>query len=74
MSKLIIAAATIAFGALVASAPAQADYNYGPTKNGAQCWKAAQSHGRDGFGAWDACPQAASVAVTNPVRRHRTHR
>jgi hypothetical protein len=74
MSKLMIAAATIAFGALLASGPVRAEYNYGPVKNGAQCWQAAQAHGRDGFGSWATCPQAASVAVTTPVRRHRTHR
>jgi hypothetical protein len=74
MNKLMIAAATIAFGAMLASAPANAEYNYGPIQNGSQCWTAAQAQGRDGFGAWGTCAQKASTPAAQPVRRHRTHR
>lgn len=65
MCKLTIAAAAIAFGALLASAPVQADQSGGgPIRKGNQCFKFSQSMEKDGrFGSWDACPQAASVPV-----------
>lgn len=73
---LITAATTAAFAALLASAPASADSNYGPTQNAGQCWKSSQGYAREGrFGYWGACPQAASVATTPTTptrsRRHR---
>jgi hypothetical protein len=66
MCKLTIAAAAIAFGALLASAPVQAEQTGGgPIRKGNQCFKFSQSMEKDGrFGSWDACPQAASVAVS----------
>ena len=68
---LIVTAATAALAALLASAPAKAEYNYGPIQNAGQCWKPAMFHGRDGFGSWGACPQTASVAPTRTAsRRH----
>ena len=75
MYKLTIAAATIAFGALLASAPVRAEIlNGAPEKAGNQCFTYAQGAMRDSrFGSWGACPQTASVAVapTSPqVRRH----
>jgi hypothetical protein len=77
MQKLTIAAVTIAFGALVASAPAHADRNWGPTQQNGQCWNASVGHNGPNagtFGYWGACPQTASVAVA-PARRasHRRH-
>ncbi len=75
MHKLTIAAATIAFGALLASAPAQADIlNGAPEKNGNQCFKYSHSQARDArFGIWGACPQTASVAVAPTPRHTRRH-
>lgn len=71
---LITAAATAAFAALLASAPASADTNYGPAQNAGQCWKSSQGYGREGrFGYWSACPEAASVA-TAPRTASRRHR
>jgi hypothetical protein len=73
MHKLTIAAATIAFGALMASAsaPARADMlNGAPKQAGNQCFTLATGQGRDErFGVWGACPQTASVAVA-PASRH----
>ena len=79
MHKLTIAAATIAFGALLASAPAQADIlNGAPDKNGNQCFTYSHSQARDArFGTWGACPQTASVAVapaSRHIRRHHSSR
>jgi len=71
MHKLTLAAATIAFGALLASAPARADYEHGgPIKVGNQCITSAMSFGRDArFGSWGACPQTASVALAPTTQR-----
>jgi hypothetical protein len=73
MRKFVISAAAMtAFAAFVASAPANALDNYGPSKVGNQCFTPAATAGRDlTFGTWGACPQPASVAVT-PTRHHRT--
>jgi hypothetical protein len=75
MQKLTIAAVTIAFGALLASAPANAIENYGPSQVQGQCFKVAHAQGRDlYFGSWGSCPQAASVAVASTAqRRHARH-
>jgi hypothetical protein len=71
MHKFTIAAATIAFGALLASAPAQADALHGaPIKVGSQCFKFSQSMERDArFGSWNACPQTASAVAPATQRR-----
>jgi hypothetical protein len=77
MHKLTIAAATIAFGALLALAPAQADIlNGAPKQAGNQCFALSTGQGRDErFGIWGACPQTASVAVApRQVRKHRSPR
>jgi hypothetical protein len=83
MRKFIIsAAATTAFVALLTSAPAMAEYNYGPMKNGDQCWNGS-SYGAmvvpgraggssNGFGYWAACAAPAS-ATPAPAPKHRRH-
>jgi hypothetical protein len=75
MNKLTIAVATIAFGALLASAPARADHGGGLEVRGNQCFIYGPTMGRDGrFGVWGACPQTASVAVAPTTkRRHIRH-
>jgi hypothetical protein len=84
MRKFTISAAAItAFGALLASAPAMAEYHFGPMKNGDKCWHGSGAvviPGRaggfpNGFGYWGACPQTASATVApapRQVRRHHT--
>jgi hypothetical protein len=69
---LITAAAMTAFAALLASVPANALENYGPSKVGNQCFTPSSSWGRDvAFGTWGSCPQTASVATTRTAsRRH----
>jgi len=73
MRKFVISAAAMtAFAALLASAPANALENYGPSKVGNQCFTAAATQGRDlNFGTWGACPQPASVAVAPRKTHHR---
>jgi hypothetical protein len=80
----ISAAAMAACAALLASAPAMAEYHFGPMQNGNQCWHGSAYGvvpGRvagpsNGFGYWGACAQTASattVAQTRrQVRRHHT--
>jgi hypothetical protein len=71
---LITAAATTVFAALLASAPASALENYGPTKVGNQCFTPAPHWGRDlGFGSWGACPEPASAVVAPKHRRIHHH-
>jgi len=68
MRQFVISAAAIA--ALLASVPANALDNHGPTKVGDKCFTPAPGHGRDlGFGTWGACPQPASgiAGVTKPT-------
>jgi len=71
MHKLQVAAMTIAFGALLASAPAQADtLNGGPNRVGSQCFKFSPGNEKDArFGIWGACPQTASAVVSTAPRR-----
>ena len=69
MRKLIVPVATIAIGALFASAPASADMIAGgPLKQHGQCFKYSQAMEKDArFGSWGACPQSASTATqANP--------
>ena|SRR6266478_403187 len=75
MRKFIVSAAAMtAFAALLASAPANALENYGPSQVGNQCFKPAHSQGRDfNFGSWGACPQPASVAVAPTRHKNRHH-
>jgi hypothetical protein len=65
MHKLAVAA-TITFGALLASAPVQA--LNGQVKKDGKCFIPAHSHSRDlGFGHWGDCAQAASMRNGVPV-------
>ena len=74
MHKLIIAAATIAFGAFLAVAPANAERNWGPNEQNGQCWNQSPGHGGPNagtWGYWGSCPKKASVAVA-PAKPRRT--
>jgi len=68
----ISAAVATVFAALLASAPAQADFlNGAPKQAGSQCFKFSTGQGRDErFGSWGACPQTASVAPQRHARKH----
>jgi hypothetical protein len=72
MHKLTIAAMTIAFGAMLVSAPAVADnLQGGPAKNGSQCFKLSPGNDREQrFGSWGACPQTASTAASAAQRQN----
>jgi hypothetical protein len=58
--------AALALAALFASAPAQAEMNYGAIKSGSQCWKASPNMSASGsaWGFWGACPATAAVTGT----------
>jgi hypothetical protein len=82
MRTFIISAATMtAFAALLASAPAVAEYHFGPVQNGNQCWNGS-SYGTvpgrpagasNGFGYWSACPKTVSATVAPAPRHVRRH-
>jgi hypothetical protein len=63
---MMMAAALTAFGALVATAQADALHG-GPTQNGKLCFKHHGPSKDSRFGYWDACPHAAAT----PARRGR---
>jgi D-alanyl-D-alanine dipeptidase len=65
MRKFMISAAAMTVFAL-ATAPANADFNFGPVKNGNLCWKLTPNSKE--FGYWAACPQPAGVSAPT----HRT--
>jgi D-alanyl-D-alanine dipeptidase len=70
MGKFMIsAAAMMVFATLVATAPAKADFNFGPVQNGNLCWTYTPNSKE--FGYWGACPRPASVAT--PTRRKSHH-
>ena len=73
MQFTISAAAALVLAAMLSSAPAKAEFNYGPAKNASQCWTASPTWGRDGFGFWGACPQPASAPATRTAGRQRHH-
>jgi hypothetical protein len=63
----VAALSILAAGAVTA----QADVNYGPVKQGSQCWNASPSsgdHRANGFGYWGACPAPASGSVATTPR------
>jgi hypothetical protein len=71
---VVSTSAALAFAALLASAPAKADFNYGAVKQGSMCWKTSAGHtGSNGgtFGYWGSCASTASTGtVVRRVRRH----
>lgn len=74
MRQLTISAAALIVAAALLSAPANAEYNYGPVQNANQCWKAATGGGTaKDFGYWAACSQPASAPVEHRARKQRHH-
>jgi hypothetical protein len=71
------AAAAMLSGAVMAATSAKAGYNYGPLKNGTQCYKmSANGWNNQGYGYWAPCPGPAAAPAVNPsgtVHHHDTH-
>ncbi len=60
---LTISAATMMLFALsLASAPAKADHNPGPVRNGNQCWYNTNKRHSD-FGYWATCPTTTGAVM-----------
>jgi hypothetical protein len=75
MRQVTISATMMVFATLLASAPAAAVENWGPNKNGVQCFTAAKGESRDlQFGHWGSCPQTASAVSNTAVQPRRTVR
>ncbi len=80
MQRLIMTAAAAAMlsGAVMAATSAKAAQNYGPMKNGTQCYKmSGNGWNNQGYGYWAPCPgPAAAAPATAPsrtVHHHDTH-
>jgi len=79
MRQVTISATMMVFAALLVTAPATAAENWGPSKNGSECFNVARGEAKDmQFGHWGACPQAASATTTASntaasTRRARRH-
>jgi hypothetical protein len=74
MTKLAFSMVTAAaFAALLASAPVNAAENYGPSKQGNQCFHPSIGAGKDlSFGTWSACPQPAAATSNAPGNNNTT--
>ena len=59
MRHITLAAATLA--ALALAGAAYADSNYGPRKNGEQCW---HGQGSNSIGYWGACRRTAGEGTS----------
>ena len=72
MYKVTVTAAAIAFGAVLATVPAQADHSAGSCIRTASALSIRTSQEREGgFGYWGECPQTASTvaAASHHARR-----
>ena len=53
---------------------AKADMNYGPVKNGDQCFTKSGNGSESMWGWWGPCPQPAAAAVErHPTAQHEHH-
>jgi hypothetical protein len=69
MKFTIVTAAALVMGAALSTA-ANADINWGPAKNGTQCWKYSFGSGHHEFGYWDNCPAPAAAPVAHHAPHH----
>jgi hypothetical protein len=68
---LTTAAAAMLLGGVLAGTPAFADHNFGPNKNGTQCYKGSgNGWGSQGYGYWTNCPSPAATGA--PAARHQS--
>jgi hypothetical protein len=73
MYKVTVTAAAIAFGAVLATVPAQAEHSAGMVHKDGKCFVHSQSQEREGgFGYWGECPQTASAVATANHRARRS--
>ena len=59
---LTISPTVMVFAISLGSAPAEADHNPGPVRNGNQCWYNANKRHSD-FGYWAACPASPGAVM-----------
>jgi hypothetical protein len=65
--------ATAMLGTAMAATTAKADINWGPMKNGSQCWKYSVNGYHFEYGYWDQCPAPAAAVTPHHVRHHASH-
>ncbi len=73
MQRLTLITAALLVGATMAGTPALAEYNYGPVKNGNQCYKASRTWGEMSFGYWTACEGSAAPAAGKAAHHRANH-
>jgi hypothetical protein len=73
MQRLTLVIAGLVVGATMAGTPALAEYNYGPVKNGSQCYKASRTWGEMNFGYWEPCAGSAAPAAGKATHHHANH-
>jgi hypothetical protein len=66
MKFTIVITAALLMGAALSTA-ANADINWGPDKNGRQCWKYSFGGSHNEYGYWDTCPAPAAAAATHHI-------
>jgi hypothetical protein len=73
MQRLTLITAALLVGATMAGTPALAEYNYGPVKNGSQCYKPSRTWGEMNFGYWTACEGSAAPAAGKATHHRANH-
>jgi hypothetical protein len=73
MIRFTAFAAAMALATMLSSVVAKAEFYYGPTKNGNQCYiqSGELSNRAYGWGHWEECPKPASTTPTITTRRVR---
>jgi hypothetical protein len=74
MQRLTLVTAALLVGAItMAGTPALAELNYGPVKNGNQCYKTANNFGEMSFGHWEPCAGSAAPAAGKATHHRANH-
>jgi hypothetical protein len=74
MIRFTVFAAAVALATTFSSIAAKADFNFGPERNGNQCWTRHTTNGwtNSGFGYWAECPKPASAPAPAVRKPHHT--
>jgi hypothetical protein len=71
--KLTIVTAAAVLTAAALSTAANAEINWGPVKNGNQCWTYSFGSAHNEYGFWGPCPAPAAVSAAATAAHHTHH-